>query len=205
MNAEYSRTLGEIASSGIEAVGDAVDALIGGSPDEEATSDELAIATSTEKVAEPRHTFITREHKKFIFSAEDDRISTVKDLPWYDPEFAKKVATDRTGQKKITIKESQDGSSLVVKGDCSSAYYVVLMFRGATDYRDRPSSAVTNVAHPCEKGSFTYDHNGIPADTAPGDYFLLIGEEGETGPWIPRSALIPIHIQATTTKETIEI
>jgi hypothetical protein len=72
-----------------------------------------------------------------------------------------------------------------VSGKCSATYYVVLLFRHPDDYKKDPRSYVVNRAYPCEGGSFSYVISDLPEGLADGIYYLLIGEQGERGPWAP--------------------
>jgi hypothetical protein len=87
----------------------------------------------------------------------------------------------------------QDGR-MTISGQCLQKYYVVMVYRNATDYdRDR-ASAIVNRAYECEGGSFTYRLDRLPNTLPDGTYFILIGEQGETGTWVPSSALMEVTI-----------
>lgn len=81
-----------------------------------------------------------------------------------------------------------------ISGSCNQAYYVVMVYRNATDYdRDR-ASAIVNRAYECEGGTFTYTLDRLPSTLPNGTYFILIGEQGEQGTWTPSSALMEVTI-----------
>lgn len=129
----------------------------------------------------PQVTTIT--HKKLLFSIAG-------------------AAVDRHGSDlKPSI--SADGDSLIVSGNCSKKYFVILLFRNASDYASDPSSAVANGAWPCVGGSFSYDLSALSPDTGNGTYYLMTGEEGDSGPWTPVSNIVPIAIAGSTTIETV--
>lgn len=83
---------------------------------------------------------------------------------------------------------------VTVSGQCSAAYFVVLLFKHATDYADDPSSYVVNKAYPCVGGSFTYSISELPYNLPNGNYYLLVGQEGITGSWTPITSLSEIAI-----------
>lgn len=80
-----------------------------------------------------------------------------------------------------------------LSGACSNTYFVVLLFRNQDDYARDPHSYVINKAFPCENGTFAYQVSDLP-DTLSGTYYLLIGEEGEKGPWAPITGLTEVTI-----------
>ncbi len=84
--------------------------------------------------------------------------------------------------------------AVTVSGQCSDAYFVVLLFKNATDYADDPSSYLVNRAYPCESGTFTYSVSDLPYNLPNGNYYLLVGQEGTTGSWTPITSLSEITI-----------
>lgn len=83
---------------------------------------------------------------------------------------------------------------LTVAGTCSDVYYVVLLYKNATDYETDPRSYIINRAYPCVDGAYSYDVDRIPVSVQNGTYYLLIGEQGERGAWRPATALTEIVI-----------
>ncbi len=151
-----------------------------------AAADALTGLTDTAPAAPPAPPVpqtIVVTHKKLLFSAPGAPIG-------------------RNGED-IKPAASSDGESFTVSGTCSKKYYVVMLFRNASDYKDKPSSALVNGAWECVKGSFSYDLSELSPDTPPGTYYLLTGEEGETTPWRPTSDIVPVTITASTSQETI--
>lgn len=81
-----------------------------------------------------------------------------------------------------------------VSGECANVYYVVLLYKNATDYDANPSSYIVNRAYPCENGSYSYAIDELPSSLANGIYYLLVGEQGERGSWSPITGLTEISI-----------
>lgn len=79
-------------------------------------------------------------------------------------------------------------------GQCSDAYFVVLLYRNPYDYVDDPGSYLINRAYPCVNGSYAYSIADLPKSLSDGTYYLLVGQEGETGLWKPITDLTEINI-----------
>jgi hypothetical protein len=155
-------------------------------------------------VPQAPHVPATHTERRLTFGLAGKEVTTQNILPWYDDAFKKKVQKESLAHSDVKVQSSNEGTSLIVSGNCDLPYYVVLMFRSVSDYINKPNSFVSNVANSCNNGTFSYDHGNIPSDTPAGTYYLLVAEEGQTGPWIPLSSLIPITIDATTTTVTVE-
>lgn len=97
---------------------------------------------------------------------------------------------------------SADSMSLTISGTCSQPYFVVATYRSPRDYVDRPRSFASNYADHCANGRFSYTLEHLPSDTPPGTYFLLLGEQGEEGPWHATTSLIPIIISSVEVAPT---
>jgi hypothetical protein len=136
-----------------------------------------------------------------------------------DPEFVfsvntgKRIPTKRIVRKqelvngRMAIKESEeeltneptisaDNSSGVmnISGSCEDAYYVVLLYKNQEDYvRDR-RSFIFNRAFPCINRSFNYQVEDLPEALESGTYYVLIGSQGETTPWVPITGLTEVEI-----------
>ncbi len=100
--------------------------------------------------------------------------------------------TDLTASAATSV-DSETGV-LTVSGACSSAYFVVLIFKNQTDYEVDPRSFIVNRAYPCENGSYSYSIDRLPPTLANGMYYLMIGEQGERGAWTPATGLTEIAI-----------
>lgn len=125
-------------------------------------------------------------------------------LPWLSVEDVAELggaqAISRTAAA-VPATAGPASPSAVVHNDCRKAYGVVLMYRHSDDYLTNPSTFVFNRAVPCSGGSFSYDLKQLPIDFVPGTYYLLTAEEGETGPWLPVSGVVPVTIELTTVLE----
>lgn len=100
-----------------------------------------------------------------------------------------------------------DRGALQLSGSCSDAYYVILLFRGAEDYITERSSFLVNRAYPCEAGRYSYtisNASNLPTNLD-GEYHLLIGEQGETGPWRAVSEAIPVQIHKEITETETKV
>lgn len=91
-------------------------------------------------------------------------------------------------------------NTIQVSGDCSAAYYTILIFPDAEDYEYNPSFAVYNGANKCVNGSFTQtiDDTDLPPQLASGTYYLVVGNQGVKGPWIPDPEIYPIQLNGTS-------
>ena len=83
---------------------------------------------------------------------------------------------------------------VTVSGQCSDAYFVVLLFKNADDYANDPRSYIVNRAYPCVGGAFSYSIADLPSTLPNGNYYLLVGQEGKTGTWTPITELTEIAI-----------
>lgn len=103
--------------------------------------------------------------------------------------------TEQTVSAVPTITADNTEGVMDISGACASTYYVVLIYKQESDYdRDR-SSYVINKAYPCEGGAFSYKVQDLPLTLKNGTYYVLIGEQGDSGPWSPVTALTQVEIQ----------
>lgn len=126
--------------------------------------------------------------------------------PEYSFSLGKKIATQRiekdgSGRERMvqnsgTVDPVIDNASgtMHVAGSCDSAYFVVLIFKDAEDYARDPQSYILNKAFPCTGGSYSYDIADLPDSLQDGTYYLLIGSEGDHGPWTPITSLTEITL-----------
>lgn len=117
------------------------------------------------------------------------------ELDWYPREDTEKLLkfAQRKLSRGIDVELKENSKKLLVTGSCSDDYFVILMYRNKNDYLNNPSSAVYNQAFPCEgKIRHEVDLENISS----GDYYLLTGEQGKTGTWIPISDLKKINVEA---------
>jgi hypothetical protein len=85
---------------------------------------------------------------------------------------------------------------MTVSGSCFEKYFVILIWKNSSDYIDRPGSFSKNIAELCNNGSFVYDLKNLSTDIPDSNYFLMIAEEDDKNPWVPKSQLIPINISS---------
>lgn len=114
---------------------------------------------------------------------------------------AKRTVRDAAGKQQTvdvaqTVTPRIDNATGVmqVSGSCSNTYYVILLFKNQDDYARDPKSYILDKAFPCENGSFTYAISDLPSSLADGTYYLLVGEEGDKGPWAPITGLTEVTI-----------
>lgn len=81
-----------------------------------------------------------------------------------------------------------------VSGICNSEYYTILLYKNKDDYALDPNKYILNRAFPCESGKFDYEINDLPTSLEDGKYYLLVGQQGDTGSWVPISDLTEIRI-----------
>ena len=98
----------------------------------------------------------------------------------------------------VTVSDATSSNSsthvLHVTGSCAKTYYVVLLFKNQTDYDTDPGSYLLNRAYPCVNGAYSYNIDDLPTSIKNGTYYLLIGEQGDTGSWSPITGLAEISI-----------
>ncbi len=193
LRVETDPTLAESASAAVGAAGDlldsAVDAVLSLLPGRDAP----APAPQTAPAAQPGPTTTPPTppvHKRALqFSIHGAALPVPGRLPWQDSTTSAPAMTEAP-----TISASEDGRSFTVSGSCSDAYAVVLTYRNEDDYRDNPRDALANIATPCTDDRYTFNLGALPDSTRGGTYYLLVGQQGETGTWTPISALLPISI-----------
>lgn len=102
----------------------------------------------------------------------------------------KEVIVDNAPQ---VTPDNREGT-MQITSSCTNKYYVVLVYKNEGDYdRDR-TSYIVNKAYPCQGGNFTYLLDDLPSTLQNGTYYVLIGEQGDTGGWLPISGLTEITI-----------
>ena len=127
---------------------------------------------------------------EFTFALTGKQIPTVRTTE----------SKDGTAQKHETIAapltSTVDNTSgeVTVSGQCSNAYYVVLLFKNAEDYTNDPRSYIVNRAYPCLGGAFSYSISDLPNSLQNGNYYLLVGEQGSRGSWKPITSQTEITI-----------
>ncbi len=104
------------------------------------------------------------------------------------------VVGEETVAAPLTSKVDNTTGEVTVSGQCSDAYFVVLLFKNATDYANDSRSYIVNRAYPCSQGAFSYAISDLPSTLLNGTYYLLVGQEGKTGTWKPITELTEITI-----------
>ncbi len=84
---------------------------------------------------------------------------------------------------------------LRVSGICSAKYFVIILYSNKEDYNVNPASYILNKAFDCVAGRYDYSIKDLPNTLADGTYYLLVASQGDTGPWTPITALVPINIK----------
>lgn len=142
-----------------------------------------------------------RPKNLYKFGIGAARIGTHRGLSWQaDPgqrgKFGK-LAGKQLGETITTAPQVRIDATEevpVVRGSCSDAYFVILLYKNQDDYDVSPSSYILNKAYACVNGRYTFKISELPATLASGTYYLLVGSQGETGTWAPASSLVPITL-----------
>ena len=127
---------------------------------------------------------------EFTFALTGTKIPSVRKVTDKDGTV---VGEESVGAPLTSSVDNTTGA-VTVSGQCSDAYYVVLLFKNANDYKDDPRSYIVNRAYPCENGAFSYSISELPSTLPGGNYYLLVGQEGKTGTWKPVTELTEITI-----------
>ncbi len=100
-----------------------------------------------------------------------------------------KRASNRYGNDSgmLTIDAIEGKTS--ISGSCSSTYYVIALYKYPGDYENNPESAVVDKSYLCIGGEYSFALNKLPARLQSGTYYLLVGEQGDAGPWKPMTDL----------------
>lgn len=206
LQTESDRTTTEVVADSAQAVGDAIGMVVAaadavsGAISDFVASDTPAEAPQVAAVADAAPAVSMPSVAPVLdhvleFSVNGSAIPAQSRLPWQEKEAQEAVAsTTLASPPHVTVADG--GRSFTVSGSCAKSYAVIITYRHAEDYLTNPRSSLGNVATPCTGGHFTYDLSQLPETTLGGAYYLLIGEEGETGTWTPVSALLPITISS---------
>ncbi len=122
-------------------------------------------------------------------------IPSIISLPWQDVTEARARLKDLSG--RVSVSYDAEREDIVLDGTCNEDYYVVLVFRGANDYKQRPGSAIYNSASICN-GAFSVALGPIVESIGSmkaGTYYLLVASQSETGAWIPISSVVPFQVE----------
>lgn len=148
--------------------------------------DELRVIVPTpiESVAE----IPLEEEKGFAFALTGKSIPTKQRLLTSDGE----VIDERVIRESPVLSIDDEGA-MTIAGACGDSYYVVLLYKDPEDYEKDPRSYILNRAYECT-GTFSYAVENLPTMLPNGTYYLLIGEQGEAGAWVPITSLTEITI-----------
>ena len=103
------------------------------------------------------------------------------------------IGTSALATPTATSIDSTTGN-VTVSGSCARPYFVVLIFKNEDDYETDPRSFIMNKAFQCADGAYSYSIDRLPATLPNGTYYLMVGEQGESGPWTPATGLTEITI-----------
>ncbi|MFZ2555699.1 MAG: hypothetical protein WAZ27_02925 [Minisyncoccia bacterium] len=144
--------------------------------EEEQLSEDLEVVTMTEPPPPPE--------PDFEFELTGKQIATKRAVLPRRPFDAEPDALVVDNDKGI----------MNISGACSDVYYVILLFKNVTDYEKDPGSYVVNKAYLCIGGEYSYSLAQLPASLKDGTYYLLVGQQGESGLWKPITDLTEVVI-----------
>ncbi len=127
---------------------------------------------------------------EFTFALTGKQIPTIRKVESKDGS----TVTVEAIAAPITSRVDNVKGEVAVSGQCTDAYFVVLLFKNANDYADDPRSYIVNRAYPCVGGAFSYSIADLPSTLPNGNYYLLVGEEGSKGSWKPITSQTEITI-----------
>jgi hypothetical protein len=187
---ETALEAGAAALSAVDSVADAVSNLASVFTAVSAPEAPRAEVSYTQKKEAPVERALV---KKLSYRIAGSPVETTQNLPWYEDDVRDMyILKDKLPDPRYEL--SGDGMTLTVSGECRSPYFVLLTYRGTDDYIERPQTFASNYAGSCSGGTFSYTMSHLPIDTPRDVYYLLIGEQGDRGPWIPVTNLLPIEI-----------
>jgi hypothetical protein len=141
---------------------------------------------------------------RHTFQVNSTLPADVRNPSWVPADQAKNYNAGLAGQgSALPTVTLADKNTIHISGKCSEDYYTVLLFANKTDYENNPAAAVYNVATPCVNGSFneTLSDANFPPNLKPGTYYLVVANQGKTGPWQPYPTLYPILIGNASSSE----
>ncbi len=76
------------------------------------------------------------------------------------------------------------GKTISVSGSCTDAYYTIVMFRAADDYKKNPAAAVFNQAFACPASRAFSQRIDVKKSNLPsGQYYFFVADQGNAGTW----------------------
>jgi hypothetical protein len=196
-NQSILNDLQDVASATIGAVTDLSNTV------DNALTDLLSPATSTP----PQDTTNTNTSStptppsspqhRYAFILQGTQSIKVGTLEWGPSGVASSAAATPVGSNAPQPTVSLPAPNTIqIAGSCNSAYYTILIFPHPDDYRTNPALAIYNEARPCVGGSFslTIADMDLPSQLPIGTYYLMVADQGKTGPWAPYPELYPIEL-----------
>lgn len=134
-----------------------------------------------------------------------DVVTMTEPPPPPEPDFefeltGKQIATKKAnlprafGTESDALVVDNENGVMNISGACSDVYYVILLFKNATDYEKDPGSYIINKAYLCIGGEYSYSLDKLPTSLKDGTYYLLVGQQGESGLWKPITDLTEVVI-----------
>ncbi|MBI5400801.1 MAG: hypothetical protein HZB12_01650 [Candidatus Yonathbacteria bacterium] len=123
------------------------------------------------KMVETEHFVVTTIDK--VEGSAKENIATADPKIFKAPTNFKSFLYDATLGKKIAL-----------TGTCKDAYYALLIFKTADDYRKDPARSYYNSAYPCPASSLIALEVDLQSINLPtGSYYLFLADQGNTGSW----------------------
>jgi hypothetical protein len=140
---------------------------------------------------------------KFSFKLKNKIITSKQNPEWQSRPSDRKKASAAAVVPPVPQSDVSSAPNLApstqeglnITGSCSDKYYVVLLYAAAEDYSSNPASYIYNKAFECTNGQYNYSLNDLPESIKDGDYYILIGGQGDRGSWKPITALTQISVQ----------
>jgi len=175
-------------------------------PDEPQQEPEVTPPPQEQPLVEPVAVQISMEElapePEYVFSVKTGKRMDTKRLIKKNVLVGQKVVTTDVEETVTALPSiSPDNATGVmnISGACSDKYYTVLLYKNAVDYERDRRAYVVNKAYPCEGGAFNYELSDLPPTLPSGTYYVLIGSQGDSGPWVPITGLTEVDI---TNKQT---
>ena len=156
--------------------------------------DPVTDASSSIQISAPVQTPIPitalKPQQAYTFALSGETIPTTQSTHNSDGTVTQSAASSQS----LTPVINNDTGTVTLAGSCSLKFFVILLYRNASDYTESPSSYIINRAYPCIGGQFIYSISQLPHNLPSGGYYVMVGQEGGTGSWTPITGLTPITI-----------
>ncbi|MFA6135861.1 MAG: hypothetical protein WC705_00630 [Candidatus Paceibacterota bacterium] len=175
----------DVLEAAIEAVTDTSDGLLSFVKD-------IFTSDDNQEITQPDIAQNENEPKTIKFSLQA-QANPVK-IPNLQEDLFKEKNSIELGE--ISFANGQNDEEIKLSGKCLSEYFNVLLFSNVDGYAQDPTRAIINKSFPCVDKLFQYQFKSedIPKTIVSGTYYLMIGSQKETGPWIPATPIYPIII-----------